>query len=243
MVKLDLLAFGAHPDDVELSCSGLLLVEKSRGKKTGVVDLTEGELGTRGNRDTREQEAAEAAKVLQLDVRENLKLPDGFFQNDREAQLKVIVMIRKYRPEVVLCNAPEDRHPDHGRAAQLVSDASFLAGLSRIETFDGIQPQEPWRPKYVLHYIQDRPLDPDFLIDITPVFDLKMNSIRAYKTQFHHPGVEGPETYISSPQFLESLSATNRLLGKRIGVAYAEGYISRKMIGLKNLDTLILQST
>ena len=242
-MKLDVLAFGAHPDDIELSCSGLLLVEKSQGKKIGVVDLTEGELGSRGDVDTRYQEAKEASDILGLDIRENLKLQDGFFKNDQENQLKVIALIRKYRPEIVLCNATSDRHPDHGKAAQLVSDACFLAGLIKVETKDNDTVQEPWRPKYVFHYTQDRYIEPDFLIDISDVFEKKLASIKAYKTQFHNPGFQGPETYISTPEFLEQLISGNKINGKKIGVAFAEGYTSTKKIGLRSLDALIQKNT
>mgnify|MGYP000897093923 CR=1 FL=1 len=242
-MKLDVLAFGVHPDDVELSCSGTLMVEKSRGKKTGIVDLTEGELGTRGNVETRYQEAAEAALILGVDARENLRLPDGFFRNDEAHQRKVIEAIRKYKPEVVLCNAPKDRHPDHGRSASLVADAAFLAGLAKIETTYNSEQQEAWRPKYVLHYIQDRYLEPDFVVDISDVFERKIEAIKAYKTQFHNPDVEGPQTYISTPGFLDSIVYRYKMFGKMIGVQYAEGFISEKMIGLKSLDALIKENT
>jgi bacillithiol biosynthesis deacetylase BshB1 len=234
---------GAHPDDVELSCSGVLLVEKALGKKIGVIDLTEGELGSRGTVATRHEEAAESSKILGLDVRENLQLPDGFFQNDKESQLKVIHVIRKYQPEIIFCNAPEDRHPDHGKGATLVSDASFLSGLRKIQTFENGIEQEAWRPKYVFHYIQDRNLDPDFIVDITSVFEKKLASIKAYKTQFYTPGIDGPETYISKPSFLDLLINVNRITGKKIGVEYAEGFISKKTIGLKNLDSIIKENT
>lgn len=242
-MKLDLLAFGVHPDDVELSCSGVLLLEKSNGKKTGIIDLTEGELGTRGTAETRYQEAADAARILGVDVRENLQLADGFFKNDEDHQRKVIQVIRKYKPEIVLCNAPEDRHPDHGRSAQLVADASFLSGLVKIETTENGVAQEPWRPKYVLHYIQDRYLTPDFVVDISPVFEKKIEAIKAYKTQFHTPGMEGPQTYISTPDFLESVIYRYKMFGKMIGVKYAEGFISDKTIGISSFDALIKQNT
>ena len=242
-MKLDVLAFGVHPDDVELSCSGVLLVEKSNGKKTGIIDLTEGELGSRGTVETRYKEAEEAAKILGVDIRENLKLSDGFFKNDEEHQRKVIRVIRKYKPEIVICNAPEDRHPDHGRSSKLVSDASFLSGLIRIETTENGISQEPWRPKYVLHYIQDRYLQPDFVVDISAFFEKKLDAIKAYKTQFHNPGIEGPETYISTPGFLESVIYRYKMFGKMIGVNYAEGFISDKTIGIKNLDSLIKENT
>ena len=242
-MKLDLLAFGVHPDDVELSCSGVLLVEKNNGKKTGIVDLTEGELGTRGTAETRYLEAADAARILGVDIRENLQLADGFFKNDEEHQRKVIQVIRKYKPEIVICNAPEDRHPDHGRSSSLVSDASFLSGLVKIETTDNGIGQEPWRPKYVLHYIQDRYLKPDFVVDISAVFEKKIEAIKAYKTQFYNPGIEGPETYISTPDFLDSVIYRYKMFGKMIGVKYAEGFISDKIIGIGNFDSLIKENT
>ena len=240
-MKLDLLAFGVHPDDVELSCSGVLLVEKNNGKKTGIVDLTEGELGTRGTAETRYLEAADAARILGVDIRENLQLADGFFKNDEDHQRKVIRVIRKYRPDIVICNAPEDRHPDHGRSAALVSDASFLSGLVKIVTTDNGISQEPWRPKYVLYYIQDRYLQPDFVVDISHVIEQKLESIKAFSTQFYVPGQNGdePQTYISTPDFLESVIYRSKMLGKMIGVAHAEGFISKKMIGIDRLDSLI----
>ena len=242
-MKIDVLAFGVHPDDVELSCSGVLMVEKNNGKTTGIIDLTEGELGTRGTAETRKSEAAESAKILAVDIRENLSLADGFFKNDQEAQLKVIAAIRKYRPEIVICNAPEDRHPDHGRSAGLVSDASFLSGLKKITTLrDGME-QEAWRPKYVLHYIQDRYLKPDFVVDISNVFERKLEAIKAFKTQFFSPGIDGPQTYISTPDFLESVVYRYKMFGKMIVVKYAEGFISSKTIGISNFDALIKMDT
>jgi bacillithiol biosynthesis deacetylase BshB1 len=242
-MKLDVLAIGVHPDDVELSCAGVLLVEKKNGKKTGIVDLTQGELGTRGTAETRKDEAAKAGTILEVDIRENLGLADGFFQNDRDSQVKIIEAIRKYQPEIILCNAPEDRHPDHGRSARLVSDATFLSGLVKIETaIDGVK-QDPWRPKYVLHYIQDRYLQPNFVVDITDVFEKKLEAIKAYATQFHNPGLNGPETYISTPDFLDSIIYRSKMLGKMIGVKYAEGFISEKMIGIKSLEVLIKENT
>ena len=242
-MKLDLLAFGVHPDDVELSCSGVLLIEKNNGKKTGIVDLTEGELGTRGTAETRYQEATDAARILGVDIRENLKLADGFFKNDEDHQRKVIQVIRKYKPEIVICNAPEDRHPDHGRSARLVSEASFLSGLVKIETTDNGIVQEPWRPKYVLHYIQDRYLKPDFVVDISAVFEKKIEAIKAYRTQFHNPGIDGPQTYISTPDFLDSVIYRYKMFGKMIGVKYAEGFISDKTIGIRDFDSLIKENT
>lgn len=242
-MKIDVLAFGVHPDDVELSCSGVLMVEKNNGKTTGIIDLTEGELGTRGTADTRKEEAADSAKILGVDIRENLKLADGFFKNDKESQLEIIRTIRKYKPEIIICNAPEDRHPDHGRSAGLVSDAAFLSGLQKIETNEKGINQEAWRPKYVLHYIQDRYLKPDFVVDITAVIEKKIESIKAFKTQFHNPGIEGPQTYISSPDFLDSIIYRSKMFGKMIGVKYAEGFISKKTIGISNFDAIIKQDT
>jgi N-acetylglucosamine malate deacetylase 1 len=244
-MKIDLLAIGVHPDDVELSCAGTLAVEKKNGKTTGIIDLTQGELGTRGTIETRYEEAAAAAKVLKVDVRENLKMADGFFENNEANQKKIINVLRKYQPEIILCNAPEDRHPDHGRSAAMVNDAAFLSGLMRIETFDenGIL-QKPWRPKYVLHYIQDRYLKPDFVVDITDGMEEKMASIKAYKTQFYDPTSNNQnQTYISTPQFLDSVIARAAMFGKMIGVKFGEGFISKKTIGIKSFDALIKENT
>jgi N-acetylglucosamine malate deacetylase 1 len=242
-MKLDLLAFGAHPDDVELSCSGTILVEKLNGKKVGVADLTQGELGTRGNADTRKKEAAAAAAILQLDVRENLELADGFFKNDETHQRRIIQAIRKYQPEIILCNATEDRHPDHGRSAQLIEDAVFLAGLRKIETLQDGQVQDVWRPAYVFNYIQDRYLHPNFVIDISAVMEQKIASIKAYATQFNNTDLSEPQTYISTPDFLESVIYRAKMFGKMIGVKYAEGYISKKMIGFNSFDAFIKENT
>ncbi|HJU45328.1 MAG TPA: bacillithiol biosynthesis deacetylase BshB1 [Chitinophagaceae bacterium] len=245
-MKLDVLAIGVHPDDVELGCSGTLINEIKNGKKAGIIDLTRGELGTRGTAETRDAEAAKAAEIMGVHVRKNLKMADGFFKNDEEHQKKLIQAIRTYRPEVVLANVLDDRHPDHGRAGHLIADACFLAGLVKIETYnDKDEPQERWRPKMVLHYMQDWYHEPDLLIDISDVFEQRMKSIEAYTTQFHTVASEaaGPQTYISTPDFLESIVARARLLGKRIGVKYAEGFTSTKKIGIKTLDALVLQET
>ena len=212
-------------------------------KKTGIIDLTQGELGTRGSAEIRKNEAAAAAKILGVDVRENLGLADGFFVNDKEHQLKVIAAIRKYQPEIILCNAPEDRHPDHGRSAQLVGDAAFLSGLRKIETFDNNTTQEAWKPKYVFNFIQDRYLQPDFVIDITDAFEKKIESVKAYTSQFYNPDLNEPQTYISSPDFLDSIVYRAKMLGKMIGVKYAEGYISKKILGINSFDVLIRQNT
>lgn len=242
-MKLDLLVFAVHPDDAELSCGGILLNEKKNGKTTGVVDLTQGELGTRGTIETRKAEAVAAAKILQLDVRENLQMADGFFANDEAHQRKVISTIRKYQPEIIFCNAPSDRHPDHGRSAQLVENAAFLSGLVKIETqLDG-ELQKPWRPKYVFNYIQDKYLTPNFVIDISAVMDQKLVAIKAYGTQFDSPSLNEPQTYISTPDFLESIIYRAKMMGKMIGVKYGEGFISSKMIGLSNFDCFIKENT
>lgn len=242
-MKLDVLAFGVHPDDVELSCAGALLVEQKNGRKTGITDLTLGELGTRGTAATRRTEAADAAAILGVSVRENLEMADGFFQNDEAHQRMVITSIRKYQPEIILCNAPEDRHPDHGRSSRMVSDAAFLSGLMKIKTdLDGVM-QEAWRPKYVFKYIQDRFLKPDFVIDISDVFDQKIDAIKAYRTQFHDASSDEPQTYISTPDFLDSVIYRHKWFGKMIGVKYAEGFITEKMIGFNNFDALIKENT
>ncbi len=243
-MKIDLLAFGVHPDDVELGCAGVLFSQKRNGKTTGIIDLTQGELGTRGNVHTRYEEAAEAAKILNVDIRENLKMADGFFKNDEAHQLQIITVLRKYKPEIIICNAPEDRHPDHGRSASLVNDAAFLSGLLKIQTVQDGMIQEPWRPKYVFQYIQDRYLNPNFVVDITTSFETKMESVRAYKTQFYDAqSNDSNQTYISTPAFLDSIVARSAMFGKMIGVQYGEGFISKKMIGINNFNALIQQNT
>lgn len=243
-MKLDILAIGSHPDDVELGCSGTLIKEVKNGKKAGIIDLTRGEMGTRGTIETRFEEAANAAKIMGLSVRENLKMRDGFFKNDEEHQLQVVKMLRKYKPEIVIGNILEDRHPDHGRGGWLVYDACFLSGLSQVKTSgeDGRE-QEKWRPKMLLHYIQDRFYEPDFIVDVSDVWEQRMESVKAYKTQFFSGDNGGPQTYISSPDFMEALTSRARLLGKRIGVKYGEGFLSKKDIGLQSLDALVLNET
>ena len=244
-MKVDILAFGVHPDDVELGCSGTLIACVAQGKKVAVIDLTRGELGTRGTADTRKTEAANAAKVMGVHARENLEMADGFFQNDEANIRKVITALRKYRPEIVLCNAPEDRHPDHGRSSKLVADAAFLSGLRKIETSLDGKHQEIWRPAYVFHYIQDRYIEPDFVVDISNVFEQRMEAVKSYTTQFYNPGNEddGPQTYISTPDFLESVISRARMMGKKIGVKYGEGFNTKKILGVKNMDSLILMET
>ncbi len=243
-MKLDILVFAVHPDDAELSCGGILLTEKMNGKKTGIIDLTRGELGTRGSAEIRAEEAAVAAKILKVDIRKNLGLADGFFKNDEAHQRKVIAAIRKYQPEIIFCNAPEDRHPDHGRSASLVEDAAFLSGLRKIETMDEGNIQEVWRPKYVFNFIQDKYIHPDFVMDISGVMDEKIKSIQAYGTQFHNPdAADEPQTYISTPDFLDSVIYRAKMFGKMIGVTYAEGFLSKKMIGFNNFDAFIKENT
>jgi len=244
-MKLDILAFGVHPDDVELGCGGTIMASIAEGKKVGIVDLTRGELGTRGNAETRVIESAKAAQVLGVSVRDNLGMADGFFQNDETNKRKIIEVLRKYQPEIIFCNAPDDRHPDHGRSSKLVADAAFLAGLRKIRSDSDGKHQDPWRPSYVFHYIQDRFMQPSFAIDISIHMSKKMEAVLCYATQFHNPNpdLNEPQTYISSPQFLETVKARAMMLGKRIGVDYAEGFISEKLIGLSSFDAIIKNVT
>jgi len=242
-MKVDILAFGVHPDDVELGCSGTIISAVAEGKKVVVIDLTQGELGTRGTAETRKKEAVDAAIAMGILRRENLEMADGFFQNDETNLRKVITAIRKYQPEIVLCNAPEDRHPDHGRSSKLVSDAAFLAGLRKIETEADGDAQGAWRPKYVFNYIQDRYLKPDFVMDISASFEQKMKSILCYTTQFNTTDKNEPQTYISNPDFMDVIRSRALMFGKRIGVQYAEGYITTKMIGFRSFDAFIQETT
>ena len=238
-MKLDILAFGAHPDDVELGCAGTILKEVSLGKKVGIVDLTRGELGTRGSAEIRDQEAAAGAKILGAQVRENLQFRDGFFTNDEQHQLEIIKMIRKYQPETVLCNAIDDRHIDHGKASKLVSDACFLSGLMRIETeLDG-QKQQHWRPKVVYHYIQWKDIKPDFVVDITGFEEKKIEAVLAYQTQFYDKNSDEPATPITSKNFLESLNYRAQDLGRLVGVDFAEGFTVERYLAVNSLDDLI----
>ena len=241
-MKLDILAIGVHPDDVELGCSGTILNEVNNWKTVGILDLTQGELGTRGTVQTRYEEASRAAAILRVSMRDNLKMRDGFFRNDEEHQLQLIAALRTYQPEIVLANILNDRHPDHGRAGQLIADSCFLSGLSKVETVDKDgQAQARWRPKLVLHYLQDWYHEPDLLIDISSVFEERMKAIECYTTQFYTSASDndGPQTYISTPDFLDSIVARARMFGKRIGVKYAEGFISEKKIGISNLDAIL----
>ena len=237
-MQVDILVLAAHPDDAELACSGTILKHLSLGDKVAIVDLTKGERGTRGTIETRAAEAATASKIMGISARENLGLPDCFFENSYEHQLKVIYAIRKYRPQIVLCNAIDDRHPDHGRAARLAAEACFLAGLRKIETFEGEQLQEAWRPKVVYHYIQDRYIKPDFVVDVSEFMDTKMEVIKAYKTQFYDPQSDEPITYIASADFLESITSRARELGKVIGARFGEGFTVERLPGVNSLFDL-----
>ncbi|NEM97932.1 bacillithiol biosynthesis deacetylase BshB1 [Pontibacter burrus] len=239
-MKLDILAFAAHPDDAELGCAGTIIAHVASGKEVGIVDLTRGELGTRGTPEIRAAEAEAASKILGLSVRENLDFADGFFLNDKEHQLKIVEKIRQYKPEIVLMNAIYDRHPDHGRGSQVVSDACFLAGLKMIETFgpDG-EKQEAWRPTAVYHFIQDRYIKPDVVVDITPYWEQKVESIKAFKSQFFNPEDTSAHTYISSPEFMEFIEARAKEYGHAIGATYGEGFTVERLIGVKSLFDLL----
>lgn len=238
-MKLDILAFGAHPDDVELGCAGTILKEISLGKKVGVVDLTRGELGTRGSAEIRDREADAAGKILGLSVRENLSFRDSFFVNDEKHQLEIIKMIRKYQPEIVLCNAIDDRHIDHEKGSKLVSDACFLSGLRKIETsIDGIA-QTAWRPKVVYHYIQWKNIEPDFVVDITGFTEKKIEAILAYRSQFYDANSKEPESPITSKNFLESLNYRAQDLGRLIGTEYGEGFTAERYLAVNSLGDLI----
>lgn len=239
MKKVDILAIGIHPDDVELSCSGTLLVHKALGKSFGILDLSRGELGTRGNATTRTTEAMEAARILGATFRHQLDLPDGLFALTPEYWMPIVRALRACQPQIVLCNAPDDRHPDHGRAARLTLDACFYAGLEKIPTHDDLgHPQTIWRPNAVYHYIQDKQLTPDFVVDISPFINQKMQAIRAFKSQFYDPESLEPETPISSSAFMEFMLAKNRVFGRPIQAAYAEGFLCPRTPGVHNLFNL-----
>ena len=238
-MKLDILAFGAHPDDVELGCGGTIAKELHLGKKIGIVDLTRGELGTRGSAEIRDKESAKAAEILGVSVRENLKMRDGFFKNDEEHQLKVIEMIRKYQPEIVLCNAIDDRHIDHRKGSKLVSDACFLSGLRRIETYHDGQVQEVWRPKVVYHYIQWKNIEPDFVVDITGFQNKKVEAIMAYDSQFFNPDTNEPVTPIATKNFLDSINYRAQDLGRLIGTDFGEGFTVERYLAVNSLTDLI----
>ena len=238
-MKLDILAIGAHPDDVELGCAATLAKEISLGKNVGIIDLTRGELGTRGSAEIRDKEAVKAAKILGVKVRENMAFADGFFVNDKEHQLAMIRMIRKYQPDIVLCNAIEDRHIDHEKGSNLVSDACFLSGLRKVETnFEGAL-QQAWRPKHVYHYIQWQNLEPDFVVDVSGFIGKKMEVIKSYRSQFYDPTSKEPASPISSKNFLDSIKYRAKDLGRLVGVEYAEGFTAERYVTVKELGDLI----
>jgi bacillithiol biosynthesis deacetylase BshB1 len=238
-MKLHILAIAVHPDDIELSAAGTLITHAKMGQKVGILDLTAGELGTRGSGELRLKEAQDAAEIMGVAVRENAGMRDGFFVNDEEHQVQLIRYIRKYRPDIVIANALADRHPDHGRAGKLISDACFLAGLRKVETeMDGLA-QEAWRPKRIFHMIQDRFAEPTIIVDISEAFEQKIESMKAYKSQFHDPNSNEPMTYIASLDFFEAIKARAMLLGKRIGVKYGEGFICENVPGVSDLDKLV----
>jgi bacillithiol biosynthesis deacetylase BshB1 len=237
-VKLDILAIGAHPDDVELGCGATLAKEIANGKKVGILDLTRGELGTRGTAEIRDKEAAKAAEILGVAVRKNLEFLDGFLVNNPASQLEIIKIIRKYKPEVVFCNAIDDRHIDHPKAAKLASDACFLSGLRKIETIFMGNKQEAWRPKHVYHYMQWKNITPDFVVDVTGFMEKKMEAIMAYESQFYNPKTNEPETPISSQNFLDSLTYRARDLGRLTGVEYAEGFNVERYITVNSVFDL-----
>lgn len=238
MIKLDILAFGAHPDDVELGCSGTIAKEISLGKKVGIIDLTRGELGTRGSAEIRDNEAAKAAEVLGISARENLGFRDGFFANDEKHQLEIIKMIRKYQPEVVLCNAIHDRHIDHGKGSKLVSDACFLSGLRKIETEQNGENQQAWRPKVVYHYIQWENIEPDFVVDISGFMQHKIDAVMAYDSQFYNPDSKEPISPITSKNFLDSVTYRAQDLGRLVGVDFAEGFTTERYLAVNSLADL-----
>jgi len=229
-MKLDILAFGAHPDDIELACAGTIIKAIKVGKKVGIIDLTEGQLGTRGTADLRLKEANNAAKIMGVEFRESLGMMDGYFKDDAEHMHKILVKIRQYKPYMVLCNPPYDRHPDHGRASKLVSDACFYAGLRNIEsTLDG-KKQEAFRPEKVFYYMQHFSLEPSFLVDISEEMEQKMDAVKAFSSQFYDPNSKEPETVLTSPGFLKHIYERSANWGYIIGAKYAEGFMAQKKI-------------
>jgi len=238
-MKLDILAFGAHPDDVELGCGATIAKEISLGKKVGIVDLTRGELGTRGSAEIRDKEAAAAAEILGVQIRENLRFRDGFFVNDEAHQIEIIKMLRKYKPDVVLCNAIEDRHIDHGKGSKLVSDACFLSGLRRIETELNGEAQEAWRPKVVYHYIQWQNIEPDFVVDVSNFMEIKEKAVMAYISQFYDPNSKEPVSPIATKNFTDSINYRARDLGRLVFVDYAEGFTTERYLAVNSLGDLL----
>lgn len=238
--KLDVLAFAAHPDDIEISAGGTIASLTNAGKKVGIVDLTRGELGSRGSAQIRDEEAAKAGEILKLSVRHNLALADGFFENNEVSKRAIIRLIRIYKPDIVLASSVTDRHPDHGRAAKLVSEAAFLSGLRKIETQDTDgKEQEAWRPRALYHYIQDYYIEPDFVVDVSDTFETKMESIRAYSSQFFDPNSEEPETPISGKEFFDFLTSRAMQFGRPIGAIYGEGFTKSRYIGVKDITSLL----
>jgi len=238
--KLDFLAFGAHPDDVELGCGATIAKLVSQGKKVGIVDLTRGELGTRGSAEIRTKETNEASKILGITIRENMDFKDGFFRNDEEHQLKIIQVIRKYQPDFVFCNAPDDRHIDHPKGSQLIVEASFLSGLTKINTDDSSgNAQKQWRPKNIYHYIQWKNLDPDFIFDVSGFHNTKMDAVKCYSSQFYDPKSKEPETPISTKNFMNFVQSRANDFGRLIGVEHGEGFISNRKLGFSSFDELI----
>ena len=239
-MTVDVLAIAAHPDDIEMTCAGTILTLIAQGKTVAAVDLTRGELGTRGTPEIREQEAVEGARIMQLAARENAGFRDGFFRNDEEHQMALMTLIRQFQPQIVLTNTPDDRHPDHGRAAELVVQTCFYAGLRQLKTIgkDG-QPQQAHRPAYLYHFIQDRSLKPDFVVDVTPYWDQKLAAIQAYKSQFFNPESAEPQSYISGEAFMKFLESRTREHGHMIGVEFGEGFISKRMLGVQDLFALV----
>jgi len=237
-MKLDILAIGVHPDDVELSCAGTILKEIAAGKKVGVLDLSHGELGTRGSGPLRLKEAAKSAEILGLACRENVGMADGFFKNDQEHILLIAQILRKYQPDIILSNAPRDRHPDHGRASKLISDACFYSGLRKVETKLDVEIQEAWRPKAIYNYIQDRFIEPDFVVDVTPFVDTKMDAIKAFSSQFYNEGSNEPESPLTMKNFFEFVRARMADMGRYIQVDYAEGFLVERPAGVKSISDL-----
>ena len=238
--KLDFLAFGAHPDDVELGCGATIAKLISKGKKVGIIDLTRGELGTRGSAEIRTKETKEASKILGISSRENMNFKDGFFLNDEKHQLKIIQVIRKYQPDFIFCNAPDDRHSDHPKGSQLVTEASFLSGLSKINTKDtSVNSQKKWRPKNIYHYIQWKNLDPDFIFDVSGFHNTKMDAVKCYSSQFYDPESKEPETPISTKNFMDFVQSRANDLGRLIGVEHGEGFISNRILGTNSFEHFI----
>ena len=238
-MKVDILAFAAHPDDVEISCGGTIARHIAEGRTVGIIDLTRGELGTRGSAELRLKEAEASKRILGLQVRENLGMADGFFTIDMEHKMRIVEIIRKYRPAVVLANSIHDRHPDHGRASQLVSEGCFLAGLLKVVTTQNGEAQVAWRPKAVYHYIQDRYISPDIVFDVTPFFEKKLEAIKAFSSQFHDPESDEPQTPISGEDFFDFLRGRAKEFGRPIGVKYAEGFTAERFVGVRSFFDLI----